>query len=48
MGDEIRKEDARDVVGALHLFGFAAVIAKPIQFEELIATVDRHLGACAQ
>ena len=36
---------AQDVRRACHAAGFAAVIAKPIVFDELIATVDRHLAA---
>ncbi len=35
---------AQDVRRACHEAGFAAVIAKPVMFEELIAAVDRHLG----
>jgi CheY-like chemotaxis protein len=35
---------AQDVRRACHAAGFAAVIAKPIVLDELIATVDRHLA----
>jgi CheY-like chemotaxis protein len=35
---------AQDVRRACREAGFAAVIAKPIMFDELIATVDRHLA----
>jgi CheY-like chemotaxis protein len=35
---------AHDVRRACREAGFAAVIAKPIVLDELIATVDRHLG----
>src|SRR4051812_3966703 len=35
---------ALDVRRACREAGFAAVIAKPIRFEELIAAVARHLG----